>query len=130
MAVMDQAARVTAANVRGAMLAWALRCEGEPSAEIKRVYQAFAGLARRHPEQFPDLHFVPRGGVPYSRHLEDILFRMGVWRLLTVGNPEYRYFRVDTTAARRALDSVTAEERATLDALAEELADLLASVAR
>ena len=61
---------------------------------IVGCFRAFNELSKEFPQDFPDLFFSKRSGIPYSKELEDTLFQLGAWRLIQDNNPDYRYFTV------------------------------------
>jgi len=61
---------------------------------IEGCYRAFNQLISEFPEDFPDLFFIERSGIPYSKELEDILFQLGAWRQVQDNNPDFLYFTI------------------------------------
>ena len=61
---------------------------------IEGCFRAFSQLADEFPDDFPDLFFVERSGIPYSKELEDILFQLGAWRQIQDNNPDFLYFTI------------------------------------
>jgi len=61
---------------------------------IEGCFRAFSQLADEFPDDFPDLFFAERSGIPYSKELEDILFQLGAWRQVQDNNPDFLYFTI------------------------------------
>jgi len=67
---------------------------GDTRISMVGCFRAFNELAREFPQDFPNLFFSQRSGIPYSKELENTLFQLGAWRLIEDSNPDYRYFTV------------------------------------
>lgn len=60
------------------------------------VFSAFQKIAEENPDFFPGLYFTYlSGGIPHSRRLENILFRLGAWEGISVENPHFHYLQVN-----------------------------------
>ena len=57
-------------------------------------YKSFSQLVKEFPDDFPDLFFSDRSGIPYSKELEDILFQLGAWRQVQDNNPDFLFFTI------------------------------------
>ena len=62
--------------------------------KIESCFRAFNRLSGEFPDDFPDLFFSERSGIPYSKELEDILFQLGAWRQVQDNNPDFLYFTI------------------------------------
>ena len=69
---------------------------------VKGCYKAFNTLAKEFPDNFPNLFFYDRSGVPYSKELEDILFQLSAWRQIQDNNPDYLKFTI-TKETKKAI---------------------------
>jgi len=73
--------------------------EGETPTEDTHIsregcFRAFNRLSKEFPSDLPDLFFIERSGIPYSKELEDILFQLGAWRQVQDNNPDFLYFTI------------------------------------
>lgn len=59
-----------------------------PSIARDAIYEGFEALSKKHPIEFSNFYFVPRGGIHHSNEIEDILFRLG--GVMSVANPRYQ----------------------------------------
>ena len=76
----------TSGNVREVLKVYAATCKERIS--IDGVYYAFEKLAGQMPKAFPCLYFSENN---YSKQLENILFQLSVWGLVSIsgGRKEY-----------------------------------------
>lgn len=63
--------------------------------KTEKVFEAFYRLREKYPEWLSCLYFQNRGDSYVSRGLEDVLFALGAFGLVTVENHDYRFLRLD-----------------------------------
>jgi hypothetical protein len=63
--------------------------------QTRKVFDAFHVLKNKYPNWLGSLHFEKGANVYVSKGLEDVLFSLGAFGLVTVENHDYRYLRVD-----------------------------------
>jgi hypothetical protein len=63
--------------------------------ETTKVFEAFYQLRNRYPKWLECLYFEGQPGYRISRGLEDVLFSLGAFGLVTVENKDYRFLRLD-----------------------------------
>ena len=63
---------------------------------VQGVYKAFAKIREKYPAWLQDMRFTygPKGTVPVSGALEDILFDLGASGIMIVENPWYKYLKI------------------------------------
>jgi len=72
----------------------------EYKASVETVYKAFQGLSEEFPDKFPGLYFSDLCGAPYSRDLENKLFKIGAFGMLEHDNPRQRYLKITPKQAQ------------------------------
>ena len=81
---------------------------GDTRISTEGCYCTFNQLVSEFPYDFPDLFFVERSGIPYSKQLEDILFQLGAWRQVEDNNPDFRYFTITKDKKKLIRDEYSA----------------------
>ncbi|MBI2038363.1 MAG: hypothetical protein HYT19_00370 [Candidatus Nealsonbacteria bacterium] len=67
---------------------------GNSEFPTRKTYKAIHCLSKEFPNLFPDYWVTDYLDFPHSKHLEDILFDMGAWGLLTLCGPRMDLQRV------------------------------------
>ncbi len=94
------------------------------------VYSAFFQLKARHPKWLGSLHFQTSKYATISKNLEDTLFYLGAFGLVTVENRDFRCLRFsnkDKAAAKNKMQKRIAEnaDLKELEDLSNEFANLV-----
>lgn len=77
--------------------------------QTKKVFDAFAKLKNKYPNWLGSLHFEKGADVYISKGLEDVLFSLGAFGLVTVENHDFRYLRINHSSKKEMKKQV--EER-------------------
>jgi len=93
------------------------------------VFGAFHQLKDKYPEWLSSLYFEKGAEVYVSKQLEDVLFALGAFGLVTVENHDYRYLSIDSEAKRQikkqVLKRLSKHKLGVLKAMSNEFAGIV-----
>lgn len=110
--------------VRGVFAVWGKK-HPDDKMPIMSIYSVFSKLAEKHPDRFRDLHFVTYNGKPFSRRLEQILFDLGTWGVISIENPRYEYYKVKENAPGIIINLLSKEYQTEEGSLERSFAELV-----
>ncbi|MBI4288235.1 MAG: hypothetical protein HY671_07410 [Chloroflexi bacterium] len=113
------------------MAALSLQDSGHSLPEViqtDKVFEAFYHLREKYPQWLDCLYFQSQANMYVSRGLEDVLFALGAFGLVTVENHDYRSLKLDNQTRNEIKKHVIAKSSGdlkTLRKMSNEFAEIV-----
>ncbi|MBI2909465.1 MAG: hypothetical protein HYX92_17610 [Chloroflexi bacterium] len=94
-----------------------------------KVFDAFCKLSVTYPDWLGSLYFERAGKSCVSKGIEEVLFALGAFQLVTVENHDYRFLRIEPDTSRQIKEGMksrlSADELRDLEKLSNDFAKLI-----